>query len=393
MIEGQVHPDFWLVARALETQIRRTGGGAAVCVYHRGRPVVDLWAGTRDPQGNPWDADTMAMSFSTTKGVAATALHVLVDRGLLDYDDPVAKHWPEFAEGGKERITVRQVLCHQAGLHHIRKLIDHGERILDWEYMVGVLERATPAHEPGTASAYHALTFGWLVGEIVQRVTGLRFPEVIGEELAKPLGLDGLYIGAPPEAQRRAAVLSLPASQEGRRPERYRRVARVVRRVNRTLGIPIDPSVMADGLLLPGGLDVFWHPRILEVPIPAVNGLFTARSLARLYAALAGGGALDGVRLLSEETLRRATEIQTRRIDRVVPVRMHWRLGYHRAFSPFVRLPNAFGHFGFGGSGAFADPDRELAVAMVLNSGVGTPFGDTRMALIGNAAVRCVDRR
>ena len=180
--------------------MRQTGGGAAVCVYHRGEPVVDLWAGTRDPDGNPWEADTMAMSFSTTKGVIATALHVLVDRGLLDYDDPVVKHWPEFAQGGKERITVRQVLCHEAGLYHIRKLIDHGERMLDWDHMVGVLERATPVHEPGSVSAYHALTFGWLVGEIIQRVTSLRLPEVLEAELARPLALDGLYIGAPAEA-------------------------------------------------------------------------------------------------------------------------------------------------------------------------------------------------
>jgi CubicO group peptidase (beta-lactamase class C family) len=391
VIEGQVHPDFWLVARALETQLRQTEGGAAVCVYHRGEPVVDLWSGTRDPQGRPWEADTMAMSFSTTKGVAATVLHVLVDRGLLDYDDPVAKHWPEFAQGGKERITVRQVLCHQAALHHIRKLIDDGEQMLDWEHMVGVLERATPAFEPGTASAYHALTFGWLVGELVQRVTSLRLPEVVEAELAKPLGLDGLYIGAPDEARKRAAVLSLPRSR-GPSPERYRGVARVVQRVNRTLRIPIDPSVIADGLFVPGGLEIYFHPRVLEVPMPAVNGLFTARSLARLYATLAGGGQLDGVRLLSEKTLARATQVQDRRLDRVVPVRMHWRLGYHRVFTTRGSVPSGFGHFGYGGSGAWADPRRDLAVAMVNNRVSGGPFGDIRMARIGAAAVRSVDR-
>jgi CubicO group peptidase (beta-lactamase class C family) len=391
VIEGQVHPDFWLVARALETQLRQTEGGAAVCVYHRGEPVVDLWSGTRDPQGRPWEADTMAMSFSTTKGVAATVLHVLVDRGLLDYDDPVAKHWPEFAQGGKERITVRQVLCHQAALHHIRKLIDDGEQMLDWEHMVGVLERATPAFEPGTASAYHALTFGWLVGELVQRVTSLRLPEVVEAELAKPLGLDGLYIGAPDEARKRAAVLSLPRSR-GPSPERYRLVARVVQTVNRTLRIPIDPSVIADGLFVPGGLEIYFHPRVLEVPMPAVNGLFTARSLARLYATLAGGGQLDGVRLLSEKTLARATQVQDRRLDRVVPVRMHWRLGYHRVFTTRGSVPSGFGHFGYGGSGAWADPRRDLAVAMVNNRVSGGPFGDIRMARIGAAAVRSVDR-
>ncbi len=387
MIEGTVHPDFWLVARALEAQMRQASGGAAVCVYHRGEPVVDLWAGTRDPDGNPWEADTMAMSFSTTKGVVATALHVLVDRELLDYDDPVVKHWPEFAQGGKERITVRQVLCHEAGLYHIRKLIDHGERMLDWDHMVGVLERATPIQEPGSASAYHALTFGWLVGEIIQRVTSLRVPEVLEAELARPLGLDGLYIGAPAEAQKRAATLRLPrAARTGRL-----RMFRAAGRVGRALGI-VDPSAMADGLMAPNSLELFAHPRVLDVPIPSVNGLFTARSLARLYAALAGGGEVDGVRLLSEKTLERATEIQSRRTDRVVPIRMHWRLGYHRAFTTRGTVRTGFGHFGYGGSGAWADPKRDLAVAMVNNKVAGGPFGDIRMARIGTAAVRSADR-
>jgi CubicO group peptidase (beta-lactamase class C family) len=131
---------------------------------------------------------------------------------------------------------------------------------------------------------------------------------------------------------------------------------------------------------------------VLDVPVPAANGLFSARSLARLYAALAGRGELDGVRLLSEETLRRAAETQTRRLDRVIPVRMHWRLGYHRVFTSRGGVPSAFGHFGYGGSGAWADPERNLAVAMINNRVGGGPFGDLRMLSIGSAAVRCADR-
>ncbi len=391
MIEGHLHPDFWLVAQALEKQVRQRGGGAAVCVYWRGRPVVDLWTGVRDPEGHGWERDTPAMSFSTTKGVTATALHVLVDRGLCDYDDPVARHWPEFAQAGKESITIRHLLCHEAGLHHIRRLIDHGERILDWSYMVRALERAQPDFEPGSLTAYHGLTFGWLVGEVIQRVARRPFAEVIRTELAKPLGLDGLHIGAPPEACERAAVLRRPPARS-RNPERFRALAKVVQRVNRALGIPFDPAFVADALLPRSGIDVFWNPRILEVPVPAANGLFTARSLARLYAALASGGTLDGVQLLSRETLRRATEIQNRTFDKVIPVRMNWRLGYHRVFTSSGDVSTGFGHFGFGGSGAWADPQRNLAVAMINNVTGGGPLGDYRMIRLGGAAVRCADR-
>ncbi|MEE8556298.1 MAG: serine hydrolase domain-containing protein [Myxococcota bacterium] len=389
MIRGEIHPDFWGVARALERQVRGAGGGAAVCVYFRGQPVVDIWAGTRDEEGRPWEHETMAMSFSTSKGVTATALHRLADRGLLDYDDPVAKYWPEFDQNGKAPITIRHLLSHQAGLYHIRQLIDHGERILDWDHMVGVLAKAKPAMPPGSASAYHALTFGWLVGEVIQRVAKRPFSEVIQTELAEPLHLDGLHIGTPRELQKRAAHLPLPRR---RNFAGAARIGRAFKRINRALRIPFDPEIFADAMILREGGDVLWHPDVLTPPIPAVNGLFTARSLARMYAALAGGGELDGVRFLSSKTLDAATRIQSRRMDRALPIRMHWRLGYHRVFTTRGTLRHAFGHYGYGGSGAFADPERNLAVAMINNRAGGTPFGDSRTASIAAAAARSADR-
>lgn len=396
MLHGFVHPDFARVAHVFERQIPRRAGGAALCIYHRGEKVVDCWAGTRDVEGNPWEEDTLSISYSTSKGVVSTLLHVLVDRGLLDYDDPVAEYWPEFGQAGKGDITVRQILCHEAGLYAIRSMVDHGRRMLEWEYMVEALADAVPAHPPGAAHGYHGLTYGWLVGELIQRATGKPFVEVLEAELARPLGLDGLYIGLPPDQLHRKAQLipSVVMRQDGDGMRALRRWSRGLNGVLRLVGFPIDLGRISEALMPHGIEDVdFDSEAFASASIPAANGTFTARSLARLYALLAADGEFEGVRLLRRETLWRATEVQNRTVDRVIPIPMHWRLGYHRVatFGPSVR--NAFGHSGFGGSGAWADPDRELAVALTLNSGVGTPFGDLRIVRIGTAAIRCAERR
>ena len=391
-LHGTVHPDFWPVAQRLAKQLRGGPGGAAVCVYHRGEKVVDIWGGTRNAAGDPWQEDTLAVSFSTTKGVTATALHILADRGLVDYDAPVATYWPEFAQAGKERITLRQLLSHQAGLYDIRHLIDAAERMRDWDFMTDALARAEPRLAPGTASAYHGITFGWLVGEVVRRVAGKRFADVVQQEIAAPLGLDGLFIGAPPEAVARAAQLMIPAAGRQRMAQLGARLDRIQGVVGRF--VRYDLRRAADALIAPGITEFGWDaPETLAAAIPAANGLFTARALAKLYATLANGGAFDGARLLSAQTLARATEVQTRRIDLVVPFPMHWRLGYHRAATTAGTPPRGFGHYGFGGSGAWGDPDQQLAMAMVLNSGIGTPFGDLRTAQIGGTVLRCAQRR
>ncbi len=390
MIQGYCEPEFGGVADVLRRQVRRSGRGAAVCVYHRGRKVVDLWAGVRDEEGRLWRADTLAMSFSTTKGVVATALHVLADRGLVDYDDPVAKHWPEFAQNGKERVTVRDVLSHRAGLPQIRPLLDRADRVLDWDYMVRALERAKPRLPPGGAPAYHAFTFGWLAGELVQRVARRPLMDVIRSEIAEPLRLDDVHIGT-----RDPAVRERVASLGPWRPNAIisgilssRRLAAAMRVVYRGARIPVDPLLMQDTLIPSDDASLVFEPRILDAPVPAANGLFTARALARMYAALAGGGELQGVRILSPETLARASEVQVRAADRVLMLPMHWRLGYHSAFTTAGRLETGFGHFGYGGSGAWADPKRQLAFAMVNNRLGGGPFGDLRIAELGTAALR-----
>ncbi len=390
MVRGYLHPDFYEVAKVLERQLRGTRGGAAVCVYHQGEKVVDVWAGARDAEGTPWQEDTLAMSFSTTKGVVATALHVLVDQGLADYDDPVAKFWPSFGEAGKDAITIRHLLCHEAGMHRVRHALDHAERMLDWEYMVEVMEEGLPAYQPGTANGYHGLTYGWLVGELIQRISGRPLQDVIQKELVEPLGLDGASIGADPALRPRVAQLLQPWHGM---PEAPKRLAGLAKTLGRALRLPIDAGHILDALVPRGMGELVFSERVLEVPIPALNGVFTARSLARLYAMLAAGGELDGVRVLSDQTVARLSEIQNRRIDLVVPFPMRWRLGYHLAATSRGILDRGFGHFGYGGSGAWGDPERQLAVALVVNRVAGTPFGDLRMLGVGRAAVRCAEAR
>jgi len=404
-VSGTVHPDFELVADALRAQLRAYPGGAGVCVYHRGECVVDLWGGDADADGAPWRSDTMSPSFSTTKGVAATTLHVMVDRGLVDYDDRVSRVWPEFGQAGKADITIRQVLAHQSGLYHIRQMIDRADRMLDWEHMIGAIERTPPIHPPGTRTGYHGLTFGFIVGEIIQRVTGRPFPEVVREVIAEPLGCDGLYIGAPADQVDRAAQLIWPT--RGWLVPKSRAFALLphgqlgllsattVQRLLDLARVPVDIESILDALAPRGiGSFDFGSTETLRASIPAANGLFTARSLARMYAALASGGQLGGTRLLSAEGLRRATELQPPPTGRaVIPFDMRWRLGYHGVFTSRGIPKHAFGHFGFGGSGAFADPRRELAVGLIVNSGMGTPFGDLRIVRIGGAAVACANAR
>jgi len=389
VIDGTVDPGFQPLAHVLEQQVRRGGGGAAVCVYHRGRKVADLWAGERDGAGHAWTSDTMAMSFSTTKGVVATALHVLVDRGRIAYSDRVADHWPEFAQAGKDSITLRDVLSHRAGLPQIRPLLDRPERICDWDYMTEALADATPRLKPGGHPAYHAFTFGWLAGELLRRVTGLAVGDAVRSLVAEPLALDGCYIGAPPEAKQRAAELIRPKRGGVAGVIGSRRFMSTLDRASQALRIPVSPLLIQDSLL-PGDVsELLWDPRILDTPIPAANGLFTARSLARIYAMLAEGGTLDGVRVLSRRSITRAAKVETRARDRVLQIPMHWRLGWHSAFTTRGRLANGFGHFGYGGSGAWCDPEQRLAVAMITNQVAGGPFGDARIARIGAAAVRC----
>lgn len=400
-LQGSLHPDFAGVARTLRRIVPTKGpGGAAVCVYHHGEKVVDIWGGTKDDQGTPWAADTLSLSFSTTKGVTSTLLHIYADRGLIDLEAPVASYWPEFAAAGKEGIKIRHLLCHEAGLYAIEDVVEDAHEMQDWATMIARLGAAKARHAPGAAHGYHAMTYGWLVGEVVRRVAGGKsFADLIAAEIAGPLGLEGLYCGVPQSQQHRCATLmaagmDAPPEVAKRRTERMRAGAERWRDRLKKLGFRYDPTDSIAALLVPGIETLDMNSEAWRgASVPAANGMFTARSLARMYACLAEGGELDGVRLLSDSYLRKVTRRQNDGAGRVIPVSMRWRLGYHRVFAVPHRMPGAFGHFGFGGSGGWADPARKLAVALTVNSGVGTPFGDSRIVRISSTAVRCAEKR
>ncbi len=393
MIQGTIDPNFWYVARALQRQVFGGGGGAAVCVYHEGKKVVDIWSGDRDDRGNPWTEDTMALSFSTSKGIVSTLAHILADRGEIDFDEPIATYWPRFAQAGKEAITVRDAMTHSAGLARIRALVLSGREMLDWEGMLEAVETASPDPHLLGRPAYHGLTYGWLIGGLIHHVSGKSLPELIHDELTEPLDLDGLYIGigSDLDAKARAATLAKPSDRmvgmktlldTGELLERLGPIGAALR------SLPVNLMLIRDVLVPEHDPDVFWHHDAMDTPMPAANGLFTARSLARLYAMIAEGGGLDGKRILSNTAVHRLSQIQTKERDRVLVFPMHWRLGYHSAFTSRGRVDSGFGHFGYGGSGAWADPERRVSVAMINNQMGGGPFGDYRIAEVGNAALR-----
>lgn len=407
---GYVHPDFTAVRDTLE----RVGlpvrgpGGLAVSVYHRGELVVNYAAGTRDRLLQPFTPDTLCIAMSTSKAVVATLVHVLVDEGVLAYDAPVARYWPEFAQAGKGGITLRHVLAHSSGLYAIDDLVKDATELLDWSHVIHAIERARARHAPGESFGYHAWTMGYVLGEVVQRVTGKTLAHMLEAKLTQPLGLDGLYIGMLAHERHRAAELIMPGLVKAGIPRQAFSSAFAAGDVALgALGLRSRPTeALASGW--PRGLSQidFNSDAFRQAAIPSVNGMYTAHTLARLFAPLAQRGVLEGKRFLSEATLREATRDQSSGVCLVVPFPLRFKLGYMRPISlglPFevmgkrrdlgVASPEAFGHFGFGGSGAWADPQRELSVGVVANSFFGKLPIDLRTVALCTAAAYSADRR
>jgi CubicO group peptidase (beta-lactamase class C family) len=363
-VSGTVASGFEPVRTAFERNFAEYGDvGAAVTVYRDGRPVVDLWGGVADPEtGREWQRDTAVLVYSATKGVLATAAHLLVEQGRLDLDAPVAEYWPEFAAADKGTIPVRWLLSHQAGLPALDAAVPLQDA-LRWDPMVKALAAQRPQWTPGTAHGYHGRTFGWLVGEVVRRVSGRSPGRFVAEEIAGPLGAD-FRIGVPESEQRRVARLVFaPKPELGEVaiedvPAELRPMFAAMQDpeslLNRTFQVtdPADPD--------------FDSPQVRAAEIPSSNGIGTARGLARIYAALIGE--VDGTRLLSPATLADAVREQAQGVDRVMLMPDRYASGYMLPDDRFpLGGPDAFGHPGRGGSLGFADPARGLSFAYVTN--------------------------
>ena len=359
--------------------------GAAVSVFHRGQKVVDLWGGQSDRRtGAPYNEDTLQLVFSTTKGVTAIAANLLAQRGLLDLDAKVADYWPEFAQAGKADIPVRWLLSHRAGLPWVD--VDMTlEQALDWDQVIEALEQQAPIWEPGSQHGYHATTFGWLVGEVVRRVSGKPIGQFVRDELAAPLGLD-LWIGLPEAEHHRVApleVIEIPNDPN------------MAAMVDQFIG---PESPLGRALFAPGNawaekqFGSFNLPEVWSAEVPAANGITDARSLAKLYAACVSDVEnVDGgtTRLFTEDTVTNAIERQTEGVDHVI-------MGLDLQYGLGFNLPNemlkmgghrSFGHYGAGGSVGFADPDQELGFGYVMNKMFLGLTGDPRTSGLIDATI------
>jgi CubicO group peptidase (beta-lactamase class C family) len=338
---------------------RRFGGGA-LAVYVDGLPVVDVWKGWADRGGHlPWSADTAAMVFSASKGMASTVIHRLADRGLIDYEAPVAEYWPEFAANDKSALTVREVMRHTAGLSGLRGATK--EDLLDHVVMEERLAAAPPGRLLGK-SAYHALTFGWLMSGLARAVTGQGMRALIREELAEPLGTDGMHLGRPPaEAPTRVSEIIMPQNIAGNPIVNWmtRKVANQLSGGWRSMYFPGMIAAVQGEIPL------------LDAEMPAANGVVTARALARMYGAIANGGEIDGTRFLSRELVAGLTGRRSIQPDRNLFVPLAFHLGYHSL--PYGNVMPGFGHVGMGGSVGWADPADGVAFALVHNR-LLTPF-------------------
>ena len=350
-------------------------GGGALAVYLDGQPVVDVWAGWSDRRGRvPWSADTAPMIFSATKGVSSTVIHRLADRGLIDYDAPVAEYWGEFGANGKAEITVRDVMRHRAGLSNLRGV--RRSELLDHHHMEERIA-AAPVDRHFGKPAYHALTYGWLMSGLARAVTGRGMRELIRTEVAEPLDTDGIHLGRPPEgAPTRAARIIGPQSAVP--IPLFNEVAPRI--------AALEVSAAFGSMYFPGMWSVVQgNTPLLDSEIPSANGIATARALARMYGAIANGGEIDGRRYLSAQRVAALTGRTSMRPDRNLVLPMAFHLGYHGLAVPGV-LPG-FGHVGLGGSVGWAIPESGLSFALVHNR-LLTPFLVTDQAgFVGMAAL------
>jgi CubicO group peptidase (beta-lactamase class C family) len=381
-VDGHVAPGFEKVRDAFVANFVRCGEiGASFAAYVDGVKVVDLWGGVRSATGEPYGEDTLQVVFSSTKGATAACAHLLAQRGVLDLDAPVAEYWPEFGQAGKERIPVRWLLTHQAGLPTIDAKLSRDDA-LTWEPVIRALEVQAPLWEPGTAHGYHAFTYGHLVGEVVRRADGRTVGACFADEFAELLGLD-FWIGLPEEHEPRVApVISMneDALDQFDLADVLGAGSLLLRAMTLNSAFDEDLAVLAN------------RREFRAVEMPAANGVTDARSLARFYAGLVGpveGGPARA--MITREQIDVARTRQTSGADRVlsfpgIDVESTMALGFaaSSAFAPFGGA-RAFGHSGAGGSVGFADPEHGIACGYVMNKmGLGAPL-DPRSGVLVRA--------
>jgi len=381
-IEGTCDAGFEAVRRVFADNFSTFGEtGASVAVTVEGRTVVDLWAGWEDQaRTRPWRRDAIANVYSTTKAMTAICAHRLIDQGKLDLDAPVARYWPEFAQAGKETLPVRQLLNHRAGLPAVSDLLPL-EAVYQWDAMAQALAAQEPWWQPGSRHGYHALTFGWLVGEVVRRASGKSLGAFFRDEVAAPLGAD-CHIGLPQSEEARVVPLILPPPPG---PDQADLLAEILK----------DPQSMLARAFInpPFPLEAVNTREWRAAEIPAANGHTNARGLARVYAAMACGGEIDGVRVLRRERIEQALRMESDGPDALLP--LHTRFGQGFMLStPVEKIgpnPRAFGHGGMGGSLGFADPDAHMSFGYVMNEmHAGLWLFDPRALALAEAVYQCL---
>ncbi len=376
-VEGRVESGFEAVRDAFANNFdAHAEVGAACSIYRDGECVVDLWGGLADPSGGrPWRRDTIQLVFSATKGATAILVNRMAEQGKLDLDAPVASLWPEFAAEGKSAITTRQVMSHRAGLANVVGDLSF-EDVLAGEPVVRAISAQAPNWKPGTEHGYHARSYGWILGEIVRRVSGKSLGTVFAEEIAAPLGLD-FWIGLPEDQLHRCAR-TIPPDPENRT------LADILGADSLTAQVISGPSALF-------AYDETWNrPEVLACEMPSSNGVGDARSLARLYAACIDE--VDGTRLISDSTLASACKVQSKGPDKVILVHSCFGTGF---MLPPMLAPHcgerSFGHQGAGGSIAFADPDARISFAYVMNEMRFDITGDPRSTDLLEALYRCLE--
>jgi CubicO group peptidase (beta-lactamase class C family) len=382
-IRGTVAPGFEPVRDAFARNFARHGEvGAAVCVYRRGEPVVDLQGGQADPATRrPWRGDTLALVFSTTKGITAACVLRLVERGELELEAPVARYWPEFAANGKAGITLRHVLTHRAGLAAVDGELTLDE-VLAWDPVCRAIAAQAPGWEPGTQHGYHARSYGWILGEVIRRVTGTSPGRFLAKDVAGPLDAD-FFVGLPETEEERVAP-TIPAPEPSD-PEQLALRERFM-----------GPDTLL-GRVLSGPSNLFaysqmWNTRALHAAeMPSSNGIASARGVARIYAAMVGE--LDGLRILRPETLERARRVEAEGPDKVIRVPMRFGLGFALGDTLAPACPaGCLGHPGAGGSLGFADPERQIGFGYVMNQMKLGLSGDERAAGLAEALYASLQR-